>query len=410
MSNTAHLHHLALIPRDGFFCKDGRGWHTSASGRGHSLDWPWPSTIRGALTTASGRMIEVADNRQFQRKDWLTHHQQVTLKRLLTLRRALSRDDVGAWSADDRVWPVPADALWLEGREKVFRLLPSEPKTSTLGRKVGSDYDIAREKLWVPQNLDDNSKPRTAPRWLSELEFVSWLTGGGISADPDSNPAETGLSPAKRVQAHVGINPGTLTAEESILFAHDVIETLESQHEWAIGSEVNWPISATPNISRVGSDGRIAFLEKLSADLFAIPGDLEKAFTNGSKGLRLIVATPTLFKHGWLPDGFEAENGEFRGNLDNNGPELILRAAFVPRPLHISGWDMTGGPDEKGGPKPTARLVPPGAVYFFERADSQNFGQDILASLWLKALGQRVDDGFGQVVPGLWEPAKENEK
>ena len=123
--------------------------------------------------------------------------------------------------------------------------------------------------------------------------------------------------------------------------------------------------------------------------------------------------TPTLFEQGWLPDGFTAKNGRFEGKLDNSdsdSPDLILRAAFVPRPLHISGWDMTGGPNNKGGPKPTDRLVPPGAVYFFERTDGNNFDQTFLTSLWLKALGQRAEDGFGQVVPGLWDPvsAKEN--
>ena len=37
---TTTTKHLALVPRDGFFAKDGRGWHTSVSGRGHGLDWP----------------------------------------------------------------------------------------------------------------------------------------------------------------------------------------------------------------------------------------------------------------------------------------------------------------------------------------------------------------------------------
>ena len=37
----------ALLPRDGLFCKDGRGWNTSSVGRSHGHPWPPPSTLRG---------------------------------------------------------------------------------------------------------------------------------------------------------------------------------------------------------------------------------------------------------------------------------------------------------------------------------------------------------------------------
>jgi CRISPR-associated protein Cmr3 len=62
---------FALIPRDGLFCKDGRGWHTSASGRGHSLEWPWPSTVLGAMRTAWGRGEEQRTGTRFDPSAWL---------------------------------------------------------------------------------------------------------------------------------------------------------------------------------------------------------------------------------------------------------------------------------------------------------------------------------------------------
>ena len=49
---------LVLVSRDGWFCKDGRGWRTSSLGRAHGLAWPFPSTVRGALRTAWGRSLE----------------------------------------------------------------------------------------------------------------------------------------------------------------------------------------------------------------------------------------------------------------------------------------------------------------------------------------------------------------
>jgi CRISPR-associated protein Cmr3 len=62
----------------------------------------------------------------------------------------------------------------------------------------------------------------------------------------------------------------------------------------------------------------------------------------------------------------------------------------------------------KGEPKPTLRMVPPGAVYFFERSDGRPFGEAEARSLWLAALGTRTDEGFGRVVPGVWQPTRNN--
>jgi CRISPR-associated protein Cmr3 len=80
---------------------------------------------------------------------------------------------------------------------------------------------------------------------------------------------------------------------------------------------------------------------------------------------------------------------------------VVLRAAVVPRPLHVSGWDMAAR-----APKPTSRMVPPGAVYFFERVDGQPFGEAEARALWLAAIGARTDEGFGRVVPGTWNPKR----
>jgi CRISPR-associated protein Cmr3 len=120
-----------------------------------------------------------------------------------------------------------------------------------------------------------------------------------------------------------------------------------------------------------------------------------------------MAVTPACFKGGWLPDGFDPvkveDTWEFRGGLPNIAGELLLRAAFVPRPMHISGWDMAAG--KGGAPRGTSRLVPPGAVYFFERAaENGAFAADDARALWLAALGSRTNEGFGRVVPGIWNP------
>ena len=387
---TTTTRRLALVPRDGFFAKDGRGWHTSASGRGHGLDWPWPSTVLGALRSLWGRGEETRLGTSFTPDDWRSRTRPIQLGRTLVLRR----EHGAAWRLDDPTWPVPLDALWHEGCQEVHRLDPVAPIAPTLGR----DDDEAREALWRPVP-DDVRKPLAAPRWWSSEEFITWLAGESVGV------RSTPLAATRRVQVHVGIRPEELTSDNGVLFSHDVVETLDPGHEWALGVEVALPAGELSSVATLGSDSRLARVESLPPMLFEPPSRMLKAFRSSGPGLRLVAVSPLCFEKGWLPDGLANTNGEYRGRVA--GIEVILRAAFVPRPIHVSGWDMAanGG---KGAPKPTSRMVPPGSVYFFERADGQPFGESEAKSLWLAALGTRTEEGFGRVVPGVWRPTRNN--
>lgn len=379
---------LALVPRDGFFCKDGRGWHTSASGRGHGLDWPWPSTVLGALRSAWGRGEEARTGTFFAAEDWRQRTQAIRLGRTLTLRRAHARP----WRFEDTVWPVPADALWLEGHNHVYRLDPGPPDVPTLGR----DDDDAREALWRPR-LAAAGKPLASPRWWSSEDFTAWLAGRSVVIrDRRGQPTL-----ARRVQVRVGIRPEERTANEGVLFSHDVVETLEPNAEWAIGAEITLPDGPLPGMATLGSDARLARAESLPPALFDAPAGLIEAFRSPSKGLRVVAVTPLSFSRGWLPDDFEEKNGTFCGRLHGLDHDVVLRAAFVPRPIHVSGWDMAAG-----APKPTSRMVAPGAVYFFERTDGEPFNEADARSLWLGSLGTRTDEGFGRVVTGVWRSVR----
>lgn len=376
---------LAFVPRDGLFVKDGRGWYTSASGRGHAIEWPWPSTLLGALRTAWGRREEAAAGRAFTAVDWRERTADVRLDRALVLRRRLG---AGTWSRADRVWPAPADALLLEDRNEVFRLDPAPHPTPTLGR----DDDCAREALWVA-TPDEASKPCPAPHWWSERRFADWLGGKDLPVRDPGNAFDL----KRRVQAHVGIKQETFTADEGVLFSHDVVETLEPGVEWAIGVAATMPHDQAITIATLGADGRLAGVEPLPADPFTPPPALSDAFHGGSPGLRVVVASPACFERGWLPDGLEAQDGTYRGHIAGLDHEVVLRAALTGRPVHVSGWDMA-----RRRPKPTARLVSPGSVYFFERTDGQPFDATDANRLWCSALGTRTDEGFGRVVAGVW--------
>lgn len=381
---------IALVPRDGLFCKDGRGWHTSASGRGHALDWPWPSTVLGALRTAWGRGEELRNGARFGPDEWRARTTPIRLERTLVVRRPHEAE----WKAEHRVWPVPSDAVWLEGKSDVERLDPVPGAVPTLGR----DEDEAREALWRPK-LDGVVNPLAPPRWWSDGDFSAWLAGRSVPIRDRENV----LALSRRLHVHVGIRAEELTADEGVLFSHNVIDTIEKNAEWAIGVEAILPGGEVTGFATLGSDGRLVRVETLSDALFDPPDVVLKAFRKQSTGLRLVVVTPACFERGWLPDGLERQGKEYRGQLPGLDGEVVLRAAFVPRPIHVSGWDMAASV-----PKPTSRMVAPGAVYFFERTDGRPFDEADACSLWLSALGDRTNEGFGRVVPGVWRPERSN--
>ncbi|MCU0683417.1 MAG: hypothetical protein MUF34_14450 [Polyangiaceae bacterium] len=415
---------LALLPRDGVFSKDARGWFAGESGKGRALDWPWPSALLGVVRGAWGRAHESRRGRAMVGDEWRAQTAAIVLRQTLMLRRPFG----AAWRPEHRVWPVPADAFWPSADRasggaggdggSVSPLLPRP--IEVVNTLASGEHDGACERLWRAPS-EGRAKPGARPAWWRDGDFVAWLAGG----DVPRRDASEWLTLERRTQTHVSIRRETMTAEEGLLFTHDVLEPLVYRRrrggaqagdfargvagastealEWAMGVEVRVPEGGprldglSPPVAHFGSNGRAATLEALSPELFSAPPLLREAFRRGSRGLRLVVVNAACFKGGWLPDGFRLEGGELRGHLPKVDAELVLRAAMVARPIHASGWDMVANQ-----PKPIARLVSPGAVYFFERVDRRPFDESNAEALWLAPLGGRTDEGFGRMVPGVW--------
>ena len=395
---------LVLSARDGLFCKDGRGWKHSATGRSNSYEWPFPSTMLGALCTSWGRHVEAKEKRLLTPEEWLEIKQNLSLQLMLPLRKSHNED----WSSQHLMWPVPEDALHLAESDFVYRLNPTPPAASvgSLGRKTQDEKtEDALAQLWLPR-VEDKSKPVNAPAWWTHQEFIKWLQGKDVKKLDTS--AQKGRSMERRLQVHVSINKETRTTLHSSLFSTDILETLnfteqDGYQEWGLAIDCQLPNQThiqgfSKNHMFLGGKRRFLRPEEAPKNLFSCPQDLSKAAKETkSKGLRLITVTPAHFKDGWKPDFLKVKDGRFQGEL--HGLSLVLRAACCPRPIHVSGWDMA-----RGCPKPTKRLVKPGSVYFFEKADNTTFTSQDIETLWLAGWGQDQDEGYGTFVAGLWSP------
>ena len=121
------------------------------------------------------------------------------------------------------------------------------------------------------------------------------------------------------------------------------------------------------------------------------------------KRIRLVLATPAIFSHGWLPGWLILNEDSLIGAPEDapDGLKLKLISACTDRWKPISGWSLEKG---RRGPKAIRRLVPAGSVYFFEvlSGDAEN----LVKKFWLRSVcdeDQDRRDGFGLAVWGLWD-------
>jgi CRISPR-associated protein Cmr3 len=390
--------HLALVPRDGMFLKDGRGWYTSDVGRSYSHEWPLPSTVRGALRAAYGYHL-IEGGVSLSPAGWDEQTSGVTLRYTVALRRPTGTQ---GFAADHRMWPVPRDAFFDQrGECHTFVLGPSRAESLDMTEGVAFD------RLLHPRGMDSR-KPGVRPLFWPEQTMRQWLL------NPEDRADTGGLSPSRRVDLHVTIEPETETETPSMLFSGEITEPLDgARHEWALGVACELPDDTTSHpvneyfgpALTLGGRRRLAWVESLAgSDVFAQPDWLDEIA--GSKGLRLICVTPGKFQSGWLPDVFIEHDGRYVSAPGALGVAsgLILHAALVPRPWDVSTWDMRAG-----RPRESWRLVEPGSVYFVEKQDGSVFSAAECRSLWLRTWADASDEasknGFGLLVPGRWDPS-----
>lgn len=386
---TSTHKHIALVPRDGLFFKDGRGWFTSESGRARSMPWPSPTTLRGAMRSALGLAAQSGEE-QWDASEWPDRTSGVELGATFALRR----EHGATFSSSDRMWPAPADAIALEKNDFYAMLVP-KPNPADIGSLDGDDSVHVRA-LERPR-LDTRSKPRSAPRWWTDADLVGWMCGQpvGWSADADLTSREV----ATRTQTHVSVDASKGTAAEGLLFQTEILEFADPEHEWAIAMDLKDGGLGEPDaVIGVGGKRRLTEVEALDASVFEVPAELLRAFEAGPTRIRLMLVTPGHFSGGWLLDGFAPEAGSDRitGSIEGIDAELVLKAALVGRPEHVSGWDMAAR-----CPKGTRRLAPAGSIYHLERADGGAFSTETARALWLAQVGSGSEEGLGRCVAGI---------
>jgi CRISPR-associated protein Cmr3 len=142
----------------------------------------------------------------------------------------------------------------------------------------------------------------------------------------------------------------------------------------------------------------------------AVPAlDFNRITLNEHTGLRLLLVTPALFTHGWLPAWMA--DGVIPG-LGGSKVQVNLTGVATDRHISVSGWQLTrNNPASSGtgsGPRANRYAVPAGTVLFFNFASGTPTREQLTElwhTLWLHPVSDRgldCNEGFGLVLPGLW--------
>jgi CRISPR type III-B/RAMP module-associated protein Cmr3 len=388
---------LLLKPLDVLLFRDARPFESGDTGR---TQWPTPATFAGLLRT---HMMQAAaiDPAKLHGLHAPAPEQRHWFGRLrfrgpwLYVEQPMK---VQAWKAQEKremniargpLVSTPADLVRLGkgSNDPVRRLRPLDK----LDLPGWAPRCTGMLPMWL---ASDAARTESAAGWLDECGLKRYLAGDDLQA---TDVHATDCFAVREDRTGIGIDPDRLTADQDrgLIYSASFWRLLPGV---CFYGEFDWPDDAprVPPIDQMlpaplvlpwGGERRGVSVEQVT------PFDwqsLEPALPNDN--LITLLVTPGVFwngKHRWKP----REQG-------------TLRAACVPKPLPISGWDMAGIAENghQPRPRPTRFAVPAGAVYLWTRG-KQNTDEPIargLRSICDKP--QDADNGWGLALSGIWKP------
>lgn len=427
-SGRGQVYTALVQPRDPLLLRDARPFSADPGARAETLSWPLPRTFAGALR--AWHFERRKDREHFLPEETIAVHG--------PLLAARAGDE---WEV---YLPAPLDVI--PYREEVGNLAESnlQPGRELMGMILapmrpepgeGCDLPTAppgweRRIDLHPLSVTEDVKPAGAPALWRLADLVGWLneprrTWPTLLEEHDGQQVVRGIDyPRKETRTHVAINTQTGTNRDGHLFA---TESLAFRDEPAnhpatallgrVSLPDNWTVQALTGPLPLGGERRVTTLTMTEAardglwPTQPVSPSIEQIERAG--GICLYLATPAIFKHGWLPAWLK--NGAFDGT---GGQQLGLTLAGIvaSRPVAVSGW-KNAAPDgapmsarsRRGAPNATRYAAPAGSIYFFtlngEAELTEELCEDLWTRLWLQPVSDSPQDraaGFGLALPGLW--------
>ena len=332
--------------------------------------FPPPSTVAGCLRTAWARQ---------EGQDFGLHLRELAVSGPLLVDR---RKQV--------LVPKPADAHYF-GAEACTR---AEPRPFAAGCRS----DLPAGLVPVQLTKECESKPVKGPLWWSLCDLLDFRRDVSLA-----DLKKRGWSPTSERRTHVAIDRERGAADEGKLFQTEgLVLDGDKNGDAAQGGlrlMARCGKELRSGLVHLGGERRLAALEPQSGSTWPTPPDGWLRSIAGAGGVSLTLLTPAIFSMGFRPGWLDAE-------LIGSPPvapslTLQLRAVAIDRWQPHSGWDL-----KARQPRPTRKLAPAGATYWFRIVDGAN--EEALGHLWLANVSDEEQDrrdGFGLALPSAWQPS-----
>jgi CRISPR-associated protein Cmr3 len=384
-------------PLDPLIARDGRP--ASVGGHFFTVSFPYPSMLAGAVRTRMG-----CENGAFTlRGEALTELlEKVTVRGPLLAEMQPEGDEILQWLA-----PAPRDLTILRTPEGTTILRRHLPHPLDPGEAMDSLVEEGLFPVGYRGGDTHGKPPKDLPAFWRWAEFERWLTAPADRPEVDLQALGVASLPIE-TRAHLAMQPGERVGMDGMFFQTSGLRFLQTGATrlnprrfalsvWCQGATVaGRDLALERQIAPLGGERRLARWAPASQDWPRIPETVRERIVSTGRA-RLILLTPAIFANGTLP-GWNGGAWPLGGSV-----KARVRAACVPRPAIVSGWDLA-----KGGPKPTKRLASAGSVYFLELQGAKDDLRRWCEETWLNCVSDGAQDrrdGFGMAALGIWEDA-----
>lgn len=357
---------IKLKPFDTLFFRDSRPFTKGEDTWADFVFPPYPSTVYGAIRSyLIFKMGSLQDFKEGKFRDILGvpgEPANFTIKGPFLMKE------------DKLIFKVPYDLVKLKDEDGKVFLLNFIKKPSLLVSDFPFDYGL----LWRgKENVDDTVG------WMEQLNFEDYLKGRrqefGFEKDGTFYKLEnkTGIS----------IDKIRGTVEEGRLYRFTMVRLVE---DTSIVLKIEGIEEFDDKgVLQLGGERKAVAFEKMGKDSFE---DLENLDLNLETGMfKIYLATPAIFKKGWLPDWIDEKTleGEFKGI------RVKLLTCAIGKYITIGGWDMA-----KGKSKPLKKAVPAGSVYYFKILNEVDKERVREIFHFKNISDEKAEEGFGLSIMG----------
>jgi CRISPR-associated protein Cmr3 len=356
---------------------------------------PWPSVFAGALRS----LILVQQNvdlEKFSRGE-IAHAILGTPSSpgsFAVTHVSLARRTGDGWQA---LFPLPADVLVSGGEAGPAA---SDRLQVSYARPVALKT-LEPLKISSPEALE--SVPVLRLKAVEKIRARTvWLTPGGLRSYMGGEPLQPDAIVRQdelwKIDPRLGIalDRQTRTAAEGRIYTTDAVALCPCVG-FLVGIAGAQNLLPSSGVVRLSGDGRGAELQEVAVDELWLRLPRTRSF-------RVVLRTPALSPHGWLPPGLVQRQGFWELQFGQLRARLV--AALVPPHQVVSGWDLA-----RWQPKPAVRAIPAGAVYWFrtEQEDRGALERLVTEGFWAlldrqhaEEFASRKPEGWNQVLLADW--------